>query len=79
MVARLEPGWIGWPVCLEISHFLEVSEKTFIGQPVLEADQNMKKMRIVILGGGFGGFYTAQHLDRLLAGRSDIEVVLVSR
>ncbi len=32
--------------------------------------------RIVILGGGFGGFYTARELERLLAGRH--EAVLVS-
>lgn len=35
--------------------------------------------RIVILGGGFGGVYTARHLERLLKRHSDIEVVLVSR
>jgi len=39
----------------------------------------MKKVRIVILGGGFGGFYAAQHLDRLIGSRTDIEVILVSR
>ena len=35
--------------------------------------------RIVILGGGFGGVYTARHLERLFKHRSDIEIVLVSR
>ena len=35
--------------------------------------------RIVILGGGFGGVYTARHLERLFRRRSDVEVVLVSR
>src|SRR5438105_2317925 len=34
---------------------------------------------IVILGGGFGGVYTARHLNRLLRRRDDVEVVLVSR
>src|SRR5216684_2659263 len=37
------------------------------------------KKRILILGGGFGGVYTARHLERLLRGRSDTEIVLVSR
>ena len=36
-------------------------------------------MRIVILGGGFGGVYTAQHLEALCKNRSDVEIVLVSR
>src|SRR5438067_13208793 len=35
--------------------------------------------RVVILGGGFGGVYTATHLERLTRGRSDVEIVLVSR
>lgn len=35
--------------------------------------------RIVILGSGFGGTYTARHLRRLTRHRSDIEVTLVSR
>lgn len=37
------------------------------------------KTRIVILGGGFGGVYTARNLEKLCKGRRDIEVVLVSR
>lgn len=36
-------------------------------------------MRIVILGGGFGGVATARHLERRLGGRHDIEIALVSR
>jgi NADH dehydrogenase len=35
--------------------------------------------RIVILGGGFGGVYTARSLERLLRRRPDTEIVLVSR
>lgn len=35
--------------------------------------------RILILGGGFGGVYTARSLERLLRHRSDVEIVLVSR
>jgi NADH dehydrogenase len=39
----------------------------------------MAKTRIVILGGGFGGVYTARHLERLCKRRQDVEIVLVSR
>jgi NADH:quinone reductase (non-electrogenic) len=35
--------------------------------------------RILILGGGFGGVYTARHLERHLKGRADVEIVLVSQ
>ena len=37
------------------------------------------KKRILILGGGFGGVYTARHLERLFRHHSNIEIVLVSR
>src|SRR5262245_47415259 len=37
------------------------------------------KTRIVILGGGFGGVYTARRLERLCKRRPDVEIVLVSR
>src|ERR1700730_15182210 len=37
------------------------------------------KKRIVILGGGFGGVATARHLEGLVKGRPDVEIVLVSR
>ncbi|HTL30490.1 MAG TPA: NAD(P)/FAD-dependent oxidoreductase, partial [Tepidisphaeraceae bacterium] len=35
--------------------------------------------RIIILGSGFGGTYTAHHLQRLTKHRNDIEITLVSR
>jgi NADH dehydrogenase len=35
--------------------------------------------RILVLGGGFGGVYTALHLERMLGRRPDVEVTLVSR
>jgi NADH dehydrogenase len=35
--------------------------------------------RIVILGGGFGGVYTARHLERLLRREPDARITLVSR
>jgi NADH:quinone reductase (non-electrogenic) len=36
-------------------------------------------MRIVVLGGGFGGVTTARHLERCLRRRRDVEITLVSR
>src|SRR5689334_8438349 len=36
-------------------------------------------IRVVVLGGGFGGVYAARHLERLFARRSDVEITLVSR
>src|SRR5271163_4698728 len=42
-------------------------------------DASTSKKRILILGGGFGGVYTARHLERLFKGRRDVEIVLVSR
>jgi NADH:ubiquinone reductase (H+-translocating) len=43
------------------------------------SDAAAPKKRILILGGGFGGVSTARHLERRFRGRSDVEVVLVSR
>jgi NADH dehydrogenase len=42
-------------------------------------DASVPKKRILILGGGFGGVYTARHLERLFQRRSDVEIILVSR
>jgi NADH dehydrogenase len=39
----------------------------------------MSTKRIVILGGGFAGAYTAMHLERLLGREDDAEIVLVNR
>ncbi len=38
-----------------------------------------QRTRIVILGGGFGGLYTARHLEKRCRRRWDVEIVLVSR
>jgi NADH:ubiquinone reductase (H+-translocating) len=46
---------------------------------MVHMDASAAKKRILILGGGFGGVYTARHLERLLTRRSDVEIVLVSR
>ena len=37
------------------------------------------RTRILVLGGGFGGLHTAQHLERLLARDPGVEITLVSR
>jgi NADH dehydrogenase len=43
------------------------------------SDPTIARKRIVILGGGFAGLYTAIHLEKRLRGRQDVEVVLVSK
>src|ERR1700739_1910997 len=45
----------------------------------MSADSHTSKTRIGIPGGGFGGVYTARHLEKLCKGRQDVEIVLVSR
>ena len=42
-------------------------------------EPEMNKTKVIILGGGFGGVYTALRLDKTLARRADVEVILVSR
>src|ERR1035437_2459151 len=37
------------------------------------------KTRIIVLGGGFGGVYTARHLEKHCGQQPNIEIVLVSR
>ncbi|MGB8340171.1 MAG: NAD(P)/FAD-dependent oxidoreductase [Chthoniobacterales bacterium] len=44
----------------------------------MEHDSTTKR-RILVLGGGFAGAYTALHLEKRLAGAPDVEVVLVSK
>jgi len=36
-------------------------------------------MRVVVLGGGFGGTTTARHLERELRGHADVDITVVSR
>jgi NADH dehydrogenase len=38
-----------------------------------------KRQRIVILGGGFAGIYTAMHLEKACRRRDDLEIVLVNK
>ena len=47
--------------------------------PAGRATSQAPKTRILILGGGFGGLYTARHLETLCKHRLDVEIVLLSR
>jgi NADH:quinone reductase (non-electrogenic) len=38
-----------------------------------------QRKRIVILGGGFAGIYTARHLEKALGRRDDFEIVLINK
>jgi NADH dehydrogenase len=38
----------------------------------------VSKSRVLVLGGGFGGVYTALHLERLMKSNPDVEVTLIS-
>src|SRR4029434_9034933 len=42
-------------------------------------DSSAAKKRILILGGGFAGAYTALHLEKRLARAPDVEIMVVSR
>src|ERR1700746_4038710 len=46
---------------------------------IIRVTRRLRKKRIVILGGGFGGVYAAIHLEKLLARESTVEICLVSR
>jgi NADH:ubiquinone reductase (H+-translocating) len=43
------------------------------------AQETVAKRRILILGGGFAGAYTALHLEKWFAGATDVEIVLAAR
>jgi NADH dehydrogenase len=42
-------------------------------------DMTNKRQRIVILGGGFGGVYTAMYLEKALGRRDDFEILLINK
>src|ERR1041385_2562147 len=41
--------------------------------------QNRERKRVVILGGGFAGVYTAKYLEKALGRRDDFEITLVNK
>jgi NADH:ubiquinone reductase (H+-translocating) len=47
--------------------------------PTAVAAQGSVRTRIVVIGGGFGGAYTVQHLEKLFRRRADVEILHVSR
>jgi NADH dehydrogenase len=58
-------------------HYLHVADvaRDAAGAAALEGG----KKHIVVLGGGFGGVYTAQALEKLLGDREDVEISIVNR
>src|SRR6185295_11560212 len=48
------------------------------GPPNLMKRMAEAKQRVVILGGGFAGVFTAKYLTRLLGARTDVHVELLS-
>jgi NADH dehydrogenase FAD-containing subunit len=46
---------------------------------IVQVTRRLRKKRIVILGGGFGGVYAASHREKLLARQCAVEISLVSR
>jgi NADH:quinone reductase (non-electrogenic) len=53
--------------------------KLGLEQQLEGAHSHAPRTRIVILGGGFGGVYTARHLEKLCKYQPDVEIVLISR
>jgi NADH:ubiquinone reductase (H+-translocating) len=56
--------------------------RTPIAKPAVQPDIEAgvaAKTKILVLGGGFGGVYTARHLERLLRRDPSAEITLVSR
>jgi NADH dehydrogenase len=60
-------------------HLSLTLQNVCIGKQIQESPKEMKKTKIVIAGGGFAGLTAATYLDKRLARREDIEVVLISR
>jgi NADH:quinone reductase (non-electrogenic) len=54
---------------------MECAEDFLAGKIMTE----QRRKRIVILGGGFGGVYTARYLEKALGRRDDFEIVLVNK
>src|SRR6201987_681564 len=63
-----------------ITHHLSLRlQNTRMRKQMQEIPNQMKITKIVIAGGGFAGLAAATYLDKRLARRPDIEVVLISR
>jgi NADH dehydrogenase len=64
---------------LEVKILNQLENETGCSAESLSAIAAKPARRVLILGGGFGGIYTALELERVLRARADIEVTLVSR
>jgi NADH dehydrogenase len=58
--------------------------RVMVASPVVDRSRpapsaSARRPRVVILGGGFGGIYTAQRLESALGHRDDFEIVLVTQ
>src|SRR5262249_47070118 len=69
----------GGPAVHDLRRHVSQRSPTMRKRGMDHMDALTSKKRILILGGGFGGVYTARHLEKLCKRRADIEVVLVSR
>jgi NADH dehydrogenase len=49
------------------------------GPFTLAREDGKQRTQIVILGGGFGGVYTAQRLEQLLGNKDDYEITLINK
>jgi NADH:ubiquinone reductase (H+-translocating) len=56
-----------------------ISENTSHPEPHPQTNKARHMQRVVILGAGFGGLYTAYHLEKLFRHHAGIEITLVSR
>jgi NADH:quinone reductase (non-electrogenic) len=58
---------------------MAIREPERVEIPGDDMDTPAAKKRILILGGGFAGAYTALHLEKDLAGAPDVEVALIAK
>src|SRR5690242_16830885 len=59
--------------------YAEVRNRVFHNSATPWLPSDMKKIKILIAGGGFAGLYAAMHFDKQLARRSDVEVTMIAR
>jgi NADH dehydrogenase len=65
------------PACAKLYHARD--KRCIFCETAPPPPPNAMPKRIVILGGGFGGIYTAQKLEQALGGRCDYELVLLNK